>query len=202
MLTDTEAATSYLALLEMVLGNQGDIIPAIWAPQALPHVAEIIKQLSGANTLNADVMRFLSTPQPEAAVEGEAAILARTDNLFAYPPDAPQVRIKLGSIHSVKGETHTATLVLDSFFHSHHLSELKPWLLGTKAGGSTTNKKGNPVWEGTRMLGRLKLHYVAMTRPTHLLCLAMRKDAFSEGELEILDGRGWTIIDCCTLAHA
>jgi hypothetical protein len=51
------------------------------------------------------------------------------------------------------------------------------------------------------MLGRLKLHYVAMTRPTHLLCLAMRKDAFVDEELDILAGRGWTIIDCCDPAE-
>lgn len=38
---------------------------------------------------------------------------------------------------------------------------------------------------------------MAMTRPTHLLCLAMRKDAFVDGELDILADRGWTIIDCC-----
>lgn len=200
MLADIDAASCYLALQEIVLTNQGDIAPAIWAAQAQPHAETVIKKLSGSNALNADVTRFLASPQPVGSAEGEAAFLARTDNLFAYPVNAPQVRIKLGSIHSVKGETHTATLVLDSFFHSHHLSELKPWLLGEKSGGSTTNKNGKVIWEGSRMLGRLKLHYVAMTRPTHLLCLAMRKDAFSEGELEILAGRGWIVIDCCAPA--
>jgi hypothetical protein len=44
--------------------------------------------------------------------------------------------------------------------------------------------------------GRLKLHYVAMTRPTHLLCLAMRKDAFVDEELSVLANSGWKIIDC------
>ena len=93
----------------------------------------------------------------------------------------PRVLIRLGLIDSVKGETHTATLVLDSFFHNHHLSELKPWLLGAKSGGSSTNHRGRQVFEGPPHSRRLKLHYVAMTRPTHLLCLAMRKDAFGEG---------------------
>lgn len=46
------------------------------------------------------------------------------------------------------------------------------------------------------MLGRLKLHYVAMKRPTHLLCLAMRKDAFVDDEINVLEDRGWKIIDC------
>jgi DNA helicase II / ATP-dependent DNA helicase PcrA len=30
----------------------------------------------------------------------------------------------------------------------------------------------------------------------------MRKDVFAAGELDILTGRGWTVIDCCTPAQA
>jgi hypothetical protein len=116
----------------------------------------------------------------------------RTDNLFSYPHDEPKVHVRLGSIHSVKGETHTATLVLESFYYSHHLSELKPWLLGTRSGGI---KKGT-TFEGARLLGRLRLHYVGMTRPSHLLCIAMRKDALREEDIATLVGRGWQIVYC------
>lgn len=201
-LGDSDSRASYLALQEIILTHQGDITPAVWAAEALAQIEAVVRRLSGVAALDGDVVAFLAAPQPQVIAEGEAAIVARTDNLFVYPPDAPRVRIRLGSIHSVKGETHTATLVLDSFFHNHHLSELKPWLLGTKSGGSSINRRGRQVSEGPRILGRLKLHYVAMTRPTHLLCLAMRKDAFSEGEFDTLAGRGWTIIDCCTPAQA
>ena len=161
----------------------------------------VVRQLSGAEALGIAVA-FLAWPEGGPALPPGAAAMARTDNLFAYPEDAPQVRIRLGSIHSVKGETHTATLVLDSFYFAHHLKELKPWLLGAKAGGSRLNGRGNVVTEGSRVLGRLRLHYVAMTRPTHLLCLAMRKDAFAPGELDILARRGWMVIDCCAPAPA
>lgn len=197
LLAEADATNDYLALQDLVIGTRGDITSSAWSGQALPHVKAVIKQLSGVNALNAEVTRFLASLQLEPTGAEETASLGRTDNLFAYPTDAPQVRVKLGSIHSVKGETHTATLVLDSFFHNHHLSELKPWLLGQRAGGSTMNGKGMMVWEGVRMLSRLKLHYVAMTRPTHLLCLAMRKDAFNAAELVSLAGHGWTVIDCC-----
>lgn len=200
-LGDSDARTNYLALLEIVLANQGDITSASWEEEAMAHIEAVVRQLSSVAALDGDVVTFLAAPQAQAIAAGEAAIVARTDNLFAYPADAPRVRIRLGSIHSVKGETHTATLVLDSFFHNHHLTELKPWLLGTKSGGSSTNRRGRQVFEGPRILARLKLHYVAMTRPTHLLCLAMRKDAFGEGELDTLAGRGWTIIDCCAPAQ-
>lgn len=201
LLGDSDARASYFALQDIVLTHQGDITHAVWAAEALVLVEAVVRHLSGSAALGGDVVTFLATPQPQAIADGDGAIVARTDNLFAYPPNAPLVRIRLGSIHSVKGETHTSTLVLDSFFHGHHLSELKPWLLGTKSGGSWTNGRGRQVPEGPRMLGRLKLHYVAMTRPTHLLCLAMRKDAFDAAELDALAARGWTIIDCCARAH-
>jgi DNA helicase-2/ATP-dependent DNA helicase PcrA len=197
LLAETEGLTSYLALQEMILTSRGEITQVNWKTAALPLVVTSVKQLSGSAVLDAGVEAFLAWPQINTPQQGEA-ILTRSTNLLAYPTDSPQVRIRLGSIHSVKGETHTATLVLDSFYFEHHLSELKPWLLGMKTGGSTVNKRGRTVFEGSRMLGRLKLHYVAMTRPTHLLCIAMRKDAFVEEELSILADRGWTIIDCCT----
>lgn len=88
--------------------------------------------------------------------------------------------------------------MLDSYFHAHHLNELKPWLLGSRSGGFRNKKKGEPMLEGSRLLSRLKLHYVAMTRPSHLLCLATRKDTFVLEELAALEARGWAIIDCCT----
>lgn len=201
LLMESEAYADYLALLEIVLASRGQISEADWLAAALPSVELIVKQLSKTDALSGEAIAFFALPQTGSPLKTEAAIAPRSDNMFAYPSDDAQVRIRLGSIHSVKGETHTATLVLDSFYYDHHLSELKPWLLGTKSGGSRESARGKTVFEGARMLGRLKLHYVAMTRPTHLLCLAMRKDAFAEGELDILKARGWTIIDCCDPAH-
>lgn len=201
LLTGTEAYPAYLALIERIFAGRGEIAEADWQAAVRPLAEMIVHKLSGAEALG-EAAAFLAWPQGAPALDDGAAAIARTDNLFAYPEGAPQVRVRLGSIHSVKGETHTATLVLDSFYFAHHLSELKPWLLGVKAGGSRLNGRGNVVAEGSRMLGRLRLHYVAMTRPTHLLCLAMRKDVFAAGELDILTGRGWTVIDCCAPAQA
>jgi superfamily I DNA/RNA helicase len=195
LLDETEVITSYTALQEMILTSRGRITQDDWNTTVLPLIMSCIKQLSGSAVLGGSVTAFLAWPQINTLQEGET-ILTRSTNLVSFPRNSPQVQIRLGSIHSVKGETHTATLVLDSFYFNHHLRELKPWLLGTKAGGSTVNRRGRTVFEGSRMLSRLKLHYVAMTRPTHLLCLAMRKDAFVDEELSVLVNSGWKIIDC------
>jgi DNA helicase-2/ATP-dependent DNA helicase PcrA len=201
LLTGTEAFPAYLALIERMLASRGEIADIDWQAAVRLHAKTVVRQLSGAEALG-NAAGFLAWPEGGPGRHAGAAAIARTDNRYAYPEGAPQVRIRLGSIHSVKGETHTATLVLDSFYFAHHLTELKPWLLGAKAGGSRLNGRGNGVAESSRMLGRLRLHYVAMTRPTHLLCLAMRKDAFAPGELDVLTGRRLTVIDCCAPAQA
>lgn len=188
---------AYRDLLDRTLAAEGKFSDEEWA-QALPLVLKIVFQLTGTQALNQEATKFLARsdiqPSDGAHEGGTAAIL---DNFYSHPPQDPKVHIRLGSIHSVKGETHTATLVLDSFFYKHHLSELKPWILGERTGGMKKKSRGKPELEGSRMLGRLKLHYVAMTRPSHLLCLAMRRDAFTDSELEHLKGQGWLTVDCC-----
>lgn len=91
----------------------------------------------------------------------------------------------------MKGETHTATLVLETFWFQHNLASLRPWLEGRKIGGNSA---------GPRERTRLKLHYVAMTRPTHLLCLAVKRTCFEDnkGNLDAkmiaeLEKRGWRV---------
>lgn len=187
---------AYGELLDKTLAVEGKFGDEEW-DQALPLVLEIVFQVAGVRALNQEATKFLVRsdvlPGDGAHENGPVTVL---DNFYSHPPQEPKVRIRLGSIHSVKGETHTATLVLDSFFHKHHLSELKPWLLGERNGGMKQKLRGRPELEGSRMLGRLKLHYVAMTRPSHLLCLAMRRDAFIDSELEILKERGWATVEC------
>lgn len=188
---------TYRDLLDRTLTVEGKFSDEEWT-HALPLVLEIVSQLTDARALNQEANEFLArsdTPPSDGAHEGGTTVMS--DNIYSHPPREPKVHIRLGSIHSVKGETHTATLVLDSFYHKHHLSELKPWILGERTGGNKKSR-GKPELEGSRMLGRLKLHYVAMTRPSHLLCLAMRRDAFIDGELESLEEQGWLMVDCCT----
>ena len=92
--------------------------------------------------------------------------------------------VRVGSIHAAKGETHTATLVLETFYHAHHLKKLKPWLLGDRRGGAG---------ESAALQSRIKLHYVAMTRPSRLLCVALRADSLNDKDIKNLRDRGWRI---------
>lgn len=137
------------------------------------------------------------------------------DNVFHYSDGDNKVAIQMGSIHSVKGQTHTATLVLETFFWKHNLKRLLPWLSGDKGGWftpvdtSNLNQEERQNWLTSDEHNhwshkpeefaldhesRLKLHYVAMTRPTHLLCLAMRADHLTDEETQALKGNGWHLV--------
>lgn len=101
--------------------------------------------------------------------------------------------IQFGSIHSTKGETHTATLVLETFKSAHNLHSISPWLTGKNVGIAKKCSNEN--------IKRLKLHYVAMTRPSHLLCLAIHRGSFFSKTkdngaevLALLQSRGWRIV--------
>jgi DNA helicase II / ATP-dependent DNA helicase PcrA len=182
----------YRSSLRTLVDCAGLPTQALWESDICPSVRRVVATLAGLDSLNAMTEKFLSWT-PFGFVESPAGLTRRRDNVFSYPESDPVVRIHLGSIHSVKGETHTATLVLDTFFKKHHLSELKPWLIGTKSGGAS----------GSALLqSRLRLHYVAMTRPANLLCLAMRNDALSDNDRISLGQRGWRLVQCVAVSNS
>jgi len=175
----------YRSTLRMLVDCAGLPTQTEWENEICPRVRSIATALASVASLSVEEENFLSWTQP---VPSDGSTQSRRrDNVFSYPEDTPTVRIHLGSIHSVKGETHTATLVLDTYFKKHHLLELKPFLLGKKKGGTS----GTPTLQN-----RMRLHYVGMTRPANLLCLAMRKDAFSDAEKKALEERGWRLVQC------
>jgi DNA helicase II / ATP-dependent DNA helicase PcrA len=191
-LLDNKTA-AYSALTELVVARRGALSKAEWDAQGRPLAVSVANTIAGQHAAT-QTDPFLEWPEVGRGVGvGHEEPVSRTANVFSYPHNEPKVHVRLGSIHSVKGETHTATLVLESFYYTHHLRELKPWILGARSGGI---KRGTTL-EGARLLGRLRLHYVAMTRPSHLLCVAMRKDALTQGNVSVLQARGWTIVDCC-----
>jgi hypothetical protein len=121
-------------------------------------------------------------------VSASSAAGSPVANVYRVENGPRSVDIRLGSIHSVKGQTHLATLVLSTHWHEHSSDQMMDWLLGTKV-----NENG----AGHRDRRRLLQTYVAMTRPTHLICLALRRSACGDvpatlaQHISTLRGRGW-----------
>lgn len=92
------------------------------------------------------------------------------------------VDLEFGSIHSVKGRTQLATLVLETYSRTHNIKSILKYLYGKPPKSIGTNQ------------GRLKCQYVAMTRAKALICLAIPVDFVSEKEQCMLRDMGWKIV--------
>lgn len=178
LLKDNSDATN--AYLETAVALSTDAVRTEdeWESKWTGRLCKVAAAIGGSATDLSRAKKFLESEIAKPLPPLSSA--HQKGNAFAYPAQNPKFSIRLGSIHSVKGQTHTATLVLETFYYELQLQALKDWLLGKKAGGHG---------EKARDLSRLKQHYVAMTRPTHLLCLAMLEDSWSTEELANLKKR-------------
>jgi len=190
LLPDEDSHKLYATLLDCLVGSRCDPSKEVWTAALVPNVLSIGKAIVGREIGEPWATEFLGWSECGAAKNG-VGTLRKPANLFRYPYDDPKVSIRLGSIHGVKGETHTATLVLESFHQTHHLKKLIPWLTGKRPKPGLDNSG-----EDIALIERLKLHYVAMTRPSHLLCFAMRSDTLTTADREAIEARGMRIIEC------
>lgn len=92
-------------------------------------------------------------------------------NVYRVSDGDRWVDIRLGSIHSVKGQTHLATMLLSTYWYAHSSERILPWLLGAKVNGAGV---------GINDRKRLLQAYVAMTRPSHMICLAVRRSIIGD----------------------
>lgn len=74
--------------------------------------------------------------------------------------DDKAIDISVSTIHKAKGETHTATLILETYKNGYDINQLLPLLKGKR---------------NAKFPAKKKVLYVGMTRPTHLLCLAIHR---------------------------
>ena len=106
-------------------------------------------------------------------------------NKFYYSNNDINFEIDISTIHKAKGETHTATLVLETFNIKYDLQQLLKLLKGQTLQSSTTIDR------------KKKLLYVAMSRPTHLLCLAINKDHVNDDDKRELVEKGYIVKTIC-----
>ncbi|MDB5861006.1 MAG: hypothetical protein JWQ76_4695, partial [Ramlibacter sp.] len=97
------------------------------------------------------------------------------------------VEVEIGTVASMKGETHVATLVLESLGHPSRrfdLEEALPVLAGLKVRDAKMKES---------ILSQFRNLYVGMSRPTSFLCLAVNQERVSPDCVAALQARGWTV---------
>jgi len=187
------AQEDYEELIAVLVAKREALTKEMWENRWADVVRQIATVIAGI-PLRPEANQFLVWHENLEAQAPATAIRNSRDNIYRFREAGREVAIRVGSIHSVKGETHTATLVLDTFWQDkkgrHNLGLLLSWLIGSNLGATSA---------GMQQQVRLKAHYVAMTRPTHLLCLAMKQSTFEKnGTLDRelirkLTDRGWQV---------
>ena len=97
------------------------------------------------------------------------------------------VEIEIGTVASMKGETHLATLVLESLGHPSRrfdLAEALPVLAGLKVRDPKISES---------VLSQFRNLYVSMSRPTSFLCLAVNQARVSADCIAALQRKGWQV---------
>ena len=108
----------------------------------------------------------------------------QTEGVYHHRAGDVSLPIRFDSIHGVKGETHAATLVVETFARQHDLKELLPVLTATQHGSQLRDTAP----------GHCKRVYVGMSRPSHLLCLAISSEHISDNQVAALGANGWNVV--------
>lgn len=83
-------------------------------------------------------------------------------NIFKASINGTEVIIPIDTVHGIKGETHTATLYLETKYYTNSIEYFYE------------------ESDSQRKIQALKIAHVAFSRPTHLLCIAIHKNEYEK----------------------
>lgn len=109
------------------------------------------------------------------SVFATTAVKNEKENTYTYD----NIKIEIDSVHGVKGQTHTATLYMETFYFSKTNESIIKYLIGDKS--STIEE---------HVEKHIRVAYVAMTRPTDLLCIVLDEAVYLENRAK-LNNLGW-----------
>lgn len=141
--------------------------------------------LLGLSKPSQEVLNFLVWENCSGAMpaSGMKSVI-QTEGTYLHRAGDVSLPIRFDSIHGVKGETHAATLVVETFAKQHDLKELLPVLMAMQHGSQMKNSAR----------GHCKRVFVGMSRPSHLLCLAISAEHIGDAQVAALAANGWKIV--------
>lgn len=189
---DTELSNLYRQLILDHLAHRLHVTQEGW-PDLCARLSTVAAKITQTTELPRDPFFQLGLLPEPMDIPGSSG---RNQDPNAYehvdPVSGRSLSVQMGSVHAVKGQTHTATLLLETFTYGHHLSEVIEQLSTRHdAPPPPKTKKRTPYW--------MRSAFVAMTRPTHSVCLALPDQALGETQgvrnrrIEMLEGVGWSL---------
>jgi DNA helicase II / ATP-dependent DNA helicase PcrA len=123
---------------------------------------------------------FINGDESNSFQENIKTDVSKKDNKIKCPNTG--LEVKVGTVHSAKGETHLATLYVETYYNKKHESErLSNCFCGEKK-----------ILKNKQDKESARIAYVAMSRPTNLLCFAMHQDRYVLIKNSI---KGWKIVE-------
>ena len=107
--------------------------------------------------------------------------------------------IQIGSVHSAKGQTHCATMYVETFYSGYECDHL------FKIKSKATKRRAevyypNPLFQEEHTCNQLiytsvlRMMYVGFSRPTHLLCFAVHKHNWNDEKIKKMRELGWNVV--------
>ncbi|HSW18552.1 MAG TPA: hypothetical protein VLJ86_15135, partial [Ramlibacter sp.] len=97
------------------------------------------------------------------------------------------LQFSIGTVAGMKGETHLASLVLESYGGRSRMFDLEVALQCIAGVGKSIAKLSSTQRDQMRNV------YVAMSRPTRFLCLAANQSRVAPETRSALEAKGWKI---------
>lgn len=171
--------------LNIIKGRHIDVLQSIqdYVPIMLEKAFEI-KSLKGETIL------FLNGDDESNTSENETSLSA-SNNFIC---DDTGIKVNVGTVHSVKGQTHTSTLYVESYYNGrngkngYESERLSSQLLGRNF---PENEKSDKKYH----IDSTKMTYVGLSRPTHLLCFAIHKSRFESHREAFENLDDWKVIE-------
>ncbi len=107
----------------------------------------------------------------------------RNESILSNIYEKDGVQVHIGTVHSVKGQTHTATLYCETFYERGYGNYESERLRNQFSGINVCETLKNLKSGGSKVKQTAKMAYVGFSRPTHLLCFAEIVDVYQQTEL-------------------
>lgn len=102
------------------------------------------------------------------------------------------ILIQLSTIHGVKGQTHCATMYVETEYYDYETEKL--FHMNTTSNPLFFKEQQRKGGSRKRYDNALKMMYVGFSRPTHLLCFAVKRENI-EDYIDEFEKSGWAKMD-------
>ena len=169
-------------VLWKLLNPISELTESVWTPSILDLRNCLSPVLSANLVIGNTFADWHDSATPQSSI---ASINSEMEqNVFIHTKGADSLKIHFDSIHGVKGETHVATLVMETFYmRSHDIKSLVPVLSGRKTSASLEKSA----------IIHCKQIFVGVTRPTNLVSLAILSEHVTKKDVALFSEMGWKV---------